>query len=125
MYKHKLLSIFVIFIFSVKLKAQTIEFGQPIKVKSKINYTQIIGSNEQGSFLIRCRDNSFKKEVVIEKYNAKLTLDLSKEITLSIPALIEKVILINQQIYVFVTAKNNTTNKIDFLVVLFLAVTKT
>ena len=116
MYKHKLLSIFVIFIFSIKLKAQTIEFGQPIKVKSKINYTQIIGSNEQGSFLIRCRDNSFKKEVVIEKYNAKLTLDLSKEITLGIPALIEKVILINQQIYVFVTAKNNTTNKIDFLV---------
>lgn len=116
MYKHKLLSIFVIFIFSVKLKAQTIEFGQPIKVKSKINYTQIIGSNEQGSFLIRCRDNSFKKEVVIEKYNSKLTLDISKDMPLSIPAYVEKVMLVGQNIYVFVSAKNNTTNKIDFLV---------
>lgn len=116
MYKHKLLSIFVIFIFYYQIKAQTIEFGQPIKVKGKINYTQIIGSNELGSFLIRCRDNYFKKDVSIEKYNSKLTLELVKEMPLSIPASVEKVMLIGQNIFVFVSAKNNSTNKIDFLV---------
>jgi hypothetical protein len=116
MYKLKLLSIFIIFIFLGAVKAQTIEFGQAIKVKSKINYTQIIGSNEGGIILLRCRDNNFKKDVLIEKYNTKLSLELSKEIPLSIPAFIEKVMLINQEIYVFVSAKNNTTNKIDFLV---------
>jgi hypothetical protein len=116
MYKLKLLSIFVIFIFYSKINAQTIEFGQPIKVKSKINYTQIIGSNDQGSFLIRCRDNNFKKEVFIEKYNSKLALEIGKDMPLSIPAYVEKVLLIGQNIFVFVSAKNNNTNKIDFLV---------
>lgn len=116
MYKPKLLSIFVIFIFSYALNAQTIEFGQAVKVKNKINYTQIIGSSDAGIILIRCRDNNFKKDVLIEKYNNKLSLELSKEIPLSIPAFVEKVMLINQEIYVFVSAKNNTTNKIDFLV---------
>lgn len=117
MYKHKLLSIFIIFIFSLHANAQIIEFGQPVKVKNKNSYTQIIGSNEFGSFLIRCRDNNFKKWVSIEKFNAKLSLEISKDIPLSIPAFIEKVLLVNQQIYVFISAKNTATNKIDFLVI--------
>jgi len=116
MYKHKLLSIFIIFIFSLHVNAQIIEFGQPVKVKYKNSYTQIIGSNELGTFIIRCRDNNFKKNVLIEKFNNKLSLETSKDIPLSIPAFIEKVLLINQQIYVFISAKNTGTNKIDFLV---------
>lgn len=117
MYKHKLLSIFIIFIFSVQVNAQTIEFGQPVKVKNKNSYTQIIGSNESGTFLIRCRDNNFKKGVLIEKFNSKLSLEISKDIPLSIPAFIEKVLLINQNIYVFISAKNTNSNKIDFLAI--------
>lgn len=116
MYKHKLLIIFIIFIFSLQGNAQIIEFGQPVKVKNKNSYTQIIGSNEMGTFIIRCRDNNFKKNVLIEKFNNKLSLELSKDIPLIIPAFIEKVLLINQQIYVFISAKNTATNKIDFLV---------
>jgi hypothetical protein len=115
MFKHKLLSFFLLFIFYNQINAQTIEFGQGVKIKNKNNYSLIIGSNEVGSFVLRAKDYNFKRDVLIEKYNSKLALEISKEIPLSIPANIEKTILIGQNIIVIISAKNNATNKIDFL----------
>jgi hypothetical protein len=115
MFKHKLLSFFLLFIFYSQINAQTIEFGQGVKIKNKNNYSLIIGSNEVGSFVLRAKDYNFKRDVLIEKYNSKLALEISKEIPLSIPANIEKTILIGQNIIVIISAKNNATNKIDFL----------
>ncbi|MEI7978135.1 MAG: hypothetical protein WCI53_04760 [Bacteroidota bacterium] len=105
----------MLFIFYNQINAQTIEFGQGVKIKNKNNYSLIIGSNEVGSFVLRAKDYNFKRDVLIEKYNSKLALEISKEIPLSIPANIEKTILIGQNIIVIVSAKNNATNKIDFL----------
>lgn len=115
MFKHKLLIFFLLFIFYSQINAQTIEFGQGVKIKNKNNYSLIIGSNEVGSFVLRAKDYNFKRDVLIEKYNSKLALEISKEIPLSIPANIEKTILIGQNIIVIISAKNNATNKIDFL----------
>ncbi|MFZ4797474.1 MAG: hypothetical protein ACOYMA_08260 [Bacteroidia bacterium] len=55
--------------------------------------------------------------MLIEKFNSKLSLEISKDIPLTIPAFIEKVLLVNQQIFVFISAKNTATNKVDFLVI--------
>lgn len=115
MLKYKLLHFFLIFILFHTTTAQTIEFGPGVKIKNKNNYSSIIGSNEAGSFVLRAKDFSFKRDVLIEKYNNKLALEISKEIPLSIPANIEKALLIGSNIIVIVSAKNNTTNKIDYL----------
>lgn len=98
------------------LHSQTIEFGSPQKNRSKTAYTQILGENASGVFVIRCRNSNFSRDVVIEKYKSSLNLELSKELQLSIPSFfVERVMLIGENIYVFASAKNNSTGKIDIL----------
>lgn len=116
MHKHTLLYIISIFILTNVTIGQTIEFGQGVKLKNRNTYSQIMGSNESGTYLIRSKDNAFSKDVILEKYNAKLNLELSKEFELSIPADILKFFMINQNIYAFIAAKNNNTKNLDFLV---------
>ncbi len=102
-------------IFSDFLGAQSIEWGNPQKIKTKNLFTQIIGETPSGLFVLRCKNSDFSSELIIEKYKNNLTQDLSISLPLSVNGLVERVLLINNELYVYISAKNINSNTIDIL----------
>jgi hypothetical protein len=112
----KRISIYIIFClhFSINF-AQSVEWSNPQKIKSKTGYSQIVGESASGIYLLRCKDNSFSRDVIIEKYKSNLAQELSIPMPININGILERVLLFDNTIYVFVSAKNNVSNKIDLL----------
>ena len=110
----KRISIYIIFClhFSINF-AQSVEWSNPQKIKSKTGYSQIVGESASGIYLLRCKDNSFSRDVIIEKYKSNLAQELSIPMPININGILERVLLFDNTIYVFVSAKNNVSNKID------------
>lgn len=99
-----------------QLGAQGIEWGNPQKLKNKNLFTQVIGETPEGLYLLRCKNNEFSSEVIIEKYKSNLALEISVNVPLAVNGLIERVLLVNNEIFVFISARNLNTNTIDILV---------
>jgi len=112
----KRISIYIILClhFSINF-AQSVEWSNPQKIKSKTGYSQIVGESASGIYLLRCKDNSFSRDVIIEKYKSNLAQELSIPMPININGILERVLLFDNTIYVFVSAKNNVSNKIDLL----------
>ena len=66
----------------VSAKAQVVQWSNPTKLKGSAVFTKVIGENEHGIFLLRYRNKFFNKNIIIDKYQHHLTLDLSKNIEL-------------------------------------------
>lgn len=111
----KLFSILFVLI-SIQLNAQTIEWGNPQKLKQKNLYNQVIGESGGNVFLLRGKDQDFRQELIIEKYKNTLGLDISIPLPLSVNGSVERVLLLNDEIYVFISAKNTVKNQVDLLV---------
>lgn len=97
------------------LKAQTVEWSNQQKVKSRSNYTLVLGSNAAGYFLLRSKDNEFTRELILERYKSNLALDLSKELWQPPGSIIEKVMLQPSGLIAFGLTRNNVQDKYDFL----------
>jgi hypothetical protein len=97
------------------VNAQAIEWGNPQKLKNKNLFTQVIGETSEGLYLLRCKNSDFSSEVIIEKYKSNLTLEVSINVPLAVNGLIERVLLVNNEIFVFISARNLSTNTIDIL----------
>lgn len=97
------------------LKAQTVEWSNQQKVKSRSNYTMILGSNPAGYFLLRAKDNEFTRELMLERYKSNLALDISKELWQPPGSIIEKVLLQPSGLIAFGLTRNNVLDKYDFL----------
>ena len=112
----KRISIYIILClhFSINF-AQSVEWSNPQKIKSKTGYSQIVGESASGIYLLRCKDNSFSRDVIIEKYKSNLAQELNIPMPININGILERVLLFDNTIYVFVSAKNNVSNKIDLL----------
>ncbi len=106
---------FILCLLCVLLNAQSVEWSNPQKMKSKTGYTQIVGESGSGIYLLRCKDNNFTRDIIIEKYKSNLALELSIPLPINVNGIVERVILVDSYIYVFITAKNNVTEKIDML----------
>ncbi len=94
---------------------QAIEWGSPQKIKNKNLFTQIIGETSNGLYLLRCKNSDFSAEVIIEKYKSNLSQELSISLPLAVNGLVERVLLVNNELFVFISAKNVSTNTIDIL----------
>jgi hypothetical protein len=114
MLKHFYVGIILIFLTRLSF-CQSVEWSNPQKIKSKTGYSQIVGESASGVYVLRCKDNSFSRDVIIEKYKANLVQELSIPMPISINGILERVLLFDNIIYVFVSAKNNVSNKIDLL----------
>jgi hypothetical protein len=114
MLKHFYVGIILIFLTSLSY-GQSVEWSNPQKIKSKTGYSQIIGESASGIYLLRCKDNSFSRDVIIEKYKSNLAQVLSIPMPININGILERVLLFDNTVYVFVSAKNNVSNKIDLL----------
>lgn len=70
--------ILLTFFGALNLFAQEIQWSNPTKFRGRTAYTRIIGENQDGIFVLRCRNRTFSNKVVIERYRHSLGLDYSK-----------------------------------------------
>ncbi len=108
--------IFLFLLLSVNTFSQTVEWGNPQKIKQRNLYSQIVGESAAGIFVLRCKNADFSNDVILEKYKTNLTLDLSVPAPISINGNIERVLLVNGELHIFISAKNVQTGNIDILV---------
>ena len=97
----------------ISANAQIVEWSNQSKVKSKTTFTQIIGENSSGVFLARCHNNDFRREVILERYKSNLAMDLTSELVIPSNNVLEKIILLENNLLVFVSGRNNITGKIE------------
>jgi len=90
------------------VKAQTIEWSNQQKVKSKANNSQVMGQNTSGIFVIKSRTNEFAKELFIEKYRLNLSLEDEKPLWQPPGTFIEKIFFNEQGLTVIASQKNGT-----------------
>jgi hypothetical protein len=107
--------IFLFLLLSVNTFSQTVEWGNPQKIKQRNLYSQIVGESAAGIFVLRCKNADFSNDVILEKYKTNLTLDLSVPAPITINGNIERVLLVNGELHIFISAKNIQTGNIDIL----------
>ncbi|OYU97740.1 MAG: hypothetical protein CFE21_05480 [Bacteroidetes bacterium B1(2017)] len=95
--------------------AQGVEWGNPQKIKQKNMFSQIVGECNTGIYVLRCKNSDFMSDVIIEKYKSNLTLELSVPAPISIYGNIERVLIVNNELHAFISAKNTQTGTIDLL----------
>lgn len=113
MNRHSILLHILLLLLTINLSAQTIEWSNQQKLKSKTNYTQILGANGSGNFLIRSKSSEFARDLFIEKYKFNLTIELSKELWQPPGSYIERILLLENDILVIASLKNN--GKLDLV----------
>lgn len=94
---------------------QVVEWGNSQKIKQKNLYSQIIGEANHGIYVLKCKSQDFSRDVLLEKYKSNLNLEASVPAPISINGNIERALLINNELYFFISAKNTITGNIDIL----------
>lgn len=102
-----------LFLLQPRCMAQTVEWSNQQKLKSKNSYSQVLGENSSGVYLVRCRTNDFRKDIIIEKYKSNLALEMSYELPLPSNNILEKLVLLETSILLFTSGKNYSTGKIE------------
>lgn len=97
------------------LRSQTVEWSNQQKLKPKTNYTEVLGENPSGYFLLRSKNADISHEILIEKYRSNLALELTVELDQPINSTIEKVIVQDDGLWVFASKRNDTVPKIDII----------
>jgi len=111
----RILFVIVLILLTQGLNAQNIEWGNPQKVKAKNLYTQIIGQNSSGIYVLRAKDNDFNRDLTIEKYKQNLALEYSMLLPVNVHGFVERVLLFEGLIHVYISAKNIETGNIDLV----------
>jgi hypothetical protein len=93
--------------------SQSVEWSNQSKVKSKNNYSQVLGENSSGVYVLRGRTNDFHRDVIAEKYKSNLALEMSQELILAANNILEKILLLENGMLMFVSTKSNITGKIE------------
>ncbi len=100
----------ILFLFGLltisRLQAQTIEWSNQQKVKSKTNYSQVMGQNASGIFIVKSRNNEFAKELTIEKYRLNLSLEDEKPLWQPAGTFIEKIFFTEQGLTIVASQKS-------------------
>jgi hypothetical protein len=65
--------------------------------------------------VLRCKNQDFSRDVILEKYKINLSLEVSTPAPITINGNIERALLVNNELYFFISAKNTITNNIDIL----------
>lgn len=109
----------IIAMISGRAVAQTVEWSNQQKFKNKTNYSQVLGENSSGVFLVRAKSYDFREDLIIEKYKTNLALEVSKDLVQPAGSRIERAIVTESGLWEFASAKNNGTGKIDLIVTPF------
>ncbi len=79
----KYLFIVTLFLFSTEIKAQKTLWAQKNNLDKKANFTKVIGQNKYGLYVLKHKNNSFRKYFVVEHFDKKMNLLASR--TIKIP----------------------------------------
>lgn len=101
--------VLAIVLLSAGLNAQQIEWSNQQRVKSKANYTFIVGQNGAGIFNIKSRNNDFSRDLFIEKFKLNLSHEDEKPFWQPVSSSLEKITLSESglQCYASVKASSN------------------
>ncbi len=115
MFKHFSFTFSLVFLLVVPfmLSAQTVEWSNQTKVKTKTGYSQVLGENSSGAYLVRCRNNDFRRDIILEKYKSNLALELSYELPIPSNNILEKLVLLENNILFFYSGKNYGSGKVE------------
>jgi len=94
---------------------QNVEWSNQQKVKSKTAYSQVIGENATGMYLVKCKNGGFATGITIEKYRSNLALENSIELKQPLGSIIEKMLLLNDGMLVVASKRNDSLPKVDVL----------
>ncbi|MFN7313719.1 MAG: hypothetical protein ACK5UI_09585 [Bacteroidota bacterium] len=115
----KLLRLFsCLLLLQVPVFAQTVEWGNQQKFRSKTNYSQVLGENSSGLFVARSKFNDFRYDILVEKYKSNLALETTKELFQPNGSKLERLIVTESGLNEFVSQKNATTGKYDLVITL-------
>lgn len=64
------------------ISAQNLQWSNPTKLKGGNVFTKVIGENEDGVFILRYRNRFYSKNIIIEKYDHRLTLEDGRAVDL-------------------------------------------
>lgn len=98
---------------TINAAAQQIEWSNQQRVKSKANYTHIIGQNNAGIFTIKSRNNDFSRDLFIEKYKSNLSLEDERPFWQPSGSYLEKIVLNESGIDCYASVK--TGNSIEIV----------
>jgi hypothetical protein len=107
--------IFFLLVIPQYLWCQTVEWSNQQKLKSKTNYTRILGENASGYYLMRSKNADLSREILIEKYKTNLALEQTTDLDQPYNSFIEKIIVQDDGLWVFATKRNDSLPKIDVL----------
>lgn len=93
--------------------SQTVEWSNQTKVRSKTFYSQILGENSSGAYMVRCKNNDFRRDIIVEKYKTNLALELSIDLPIPSNNILEKLVLLENNILFFYSGKNYSSGKIE------------
>jgi hypothetical protein len=115
MYYKSTLIAFVLFLLvcPTYLRGQTVEWSNQQKLKTKTNYTRILGENASGYFLMRSKNPELTREILIEKYRTNLALENSVDLEQPVNSFIEKILIQDDGLLVFASKRNDSLPKID------------
>lgn len=111
--------ILVFVLVSALCPAQSVEWGNQEKVRSRVKYTQVLGENSSGVFVARSRTSDFRDGLLIEKYKSNLAPEISKDLPQPDASWLERVIVVESGLLQFASAKNGTTGRYELLLTSF------
>lgn len=114
----KLVCLFILILLQLgfyELKAQKGDWSEPQKVKDKIMYSEVIGSYNGNYFIIRYNKKA-KQQFIIEKYDNKLKLSKKFEFEVSKNISVEKIMLLDNKLYIFSVTYDNDLKKHNLLI---------
>jgi hypothetical protein len=109
----------LLLIFSVlctlNAQSQIVEWSNQQKLKSKTNFTKIIGENATGLYLIRGKNGELNRDIIIEKYKSNLALETSAEIEQPVNSDIEEILLMDDGLLLFAFRRNDSLPMLDLI----------
>lgn len=108
----RLIILFLVFSFCQATQAQQLTWSSTQRVKGNNYYSDIIGQNTKGVYVIRAKNNYIKRKFTIERYNNDLQIENSKNIKLKSERYVDAKVF-NNLFYVFTSDVNPETGLLE------------
>ncbi len=115
MVKQLTLILISLFLCKAVVHAQVVEWSNQQKLKSKSNYTEIIGENPSGLYMLRGKNDLMANELIIEKYKSNLALEKSENLAQPHNSFIVSALLQPDGLLFIATKRNDSLPKIDII----------
>lgn len=115
MVKQLTLILISLFLCKASVFAQVVEWSNQQKLKSKSNFTEIIGENASGLYMLRGKNFDLASELIIEKYKSNLSLEKSETFIQPHNSDVVSALLLPDGLLFIATKRNDSLPKIDII----------